>query len=113
MGHYATNQTADAFGSNRPTFPNEPFAGLRVPLTGYMASPFTAQSKEDALRQYTQLSSSPNPNDKLLALGGLTQFISDAGESYLRQAAKVTDYKFLDRLIRNGKTTLLISRVDS
>jgi hypothetical protein len=67
-----------------------------------MASPFNAQSREEALQQYTQLSSSPNPNDKLLALGGLTQFISEADESYLCQCAKVTDYEFLDRLIRNG-----------
>ena len=64
--------------------------------------PFNAQTKEEALSQYTQLSLSPNPNDKLLALGGLIRFIQNADHSFLLLCAKATDYQFLDRLIRNG-----------
>ena len=64
--------------------------------------PFNAQTKEEALSQYTQLSHSPNPNDKLLALGGLIRFIQNADHSFLLLCAKATDYQFLDRLIRNG-----------
>ena len=64
--------------------------------------PFNAQTKEEALSQYVQLSLSPNPNDKLLALGGLVRFIQNADHSFLLLCAKATDFQFLDRLIRNG-----------
>jgi hypothetical protein len=66
------------------------------------SSPFNARTKEEALSQYTQLSLSPNPNDKLLALGGLLRFIQDADHSFLLRCAKATDYNFLDKMIRNG-----------
>jgi hypothetical protein len=62
-----------------------------------------AHSREDALGQYTQLFSSHNPNDKLLALGGLIQFIqNDLDRNFLLRCAKVTDFDFLDKMIRNG-----------
>ena len=63
---------------------------------------FNAQTKEEALSQYAQLSASPNPNDKLLALGGLVQFIKEADRAFLVQCAQATDYEFLDKMIRNG-----------
>src|SRR5437762_7452900 len=69
-------------------------------------TPFNAQTKEEALSQYAQLSLSPNPNDKLLALGGLIRFIQNADHSFLLRCAKATDYHFLDRLIRNGTTVV-------
>ena len=66
-------------------------------------SSFNAHSEDEALAQYAQLSSSPNPNDKLLALGGLIQFIQHSvDQSFLLRCAEVTDYYFLDKMIRNG-----------
>lgn len=73
-----------------------------LPQQQMSSSPFTAQTKEEALSQYTQLSQSPNPNDKLLALGGLIRFIQDADRTFLLHCAKATDYNFLDKMIRNG-----------
>ena len=63
---------------------------------------FNAHSQEEALTQYTLLSASPNPNDKLLALGGLIQFMQHADVEFLIRCAKATDYVFLDKMIRNG-----------
>src|SRR5579862_3836969 len=73
-----------------------------VVLALAMSTSFTAQSKDDALAQYTQLSSSPNPNDKLLALGGLVQFMQTADREFLLRCSQATDYNFLDRMIRGG-----------
>ena len=67
------------------------------------SAPFNAKTKEEALSEYTKLSLSPNPNDKLLALGSLIGFIQDADHLFLLQCAKVTDYNFINRLIRNGE----------
>lgn len=63
---------------------------------------FNAQTKEEALAQYAQLSASSNPNDKLLALGGLVQFIKEADRGFLLRCAQATDYEFMDKMIRNG-----------
>jgi hypothetical protein len=63
---------------------------------------FSAQTKEDALAQYTHLSRSHDPNDKLLALGGLLRFMRDADHTFLLRCAKATDYQFLERLMQSG-----------
>ena len=73
---------------------------------------FNAQTKEEALTQYTQLSSSPNPNDKLLALGGLVRFITQADRTFLLRCAQATDYEFLDKMIRNGVLFVSSSQTD-
>lgn len=73
---------------------------------------FDAQTKEEALTQYAQLSSSPNPNDKLLALGGLVQFIKEADRNFLLRCAQATDYEFLDKMIRNGVLFVHSSQTD-
>jgi hypothetical protein len=65
-------------------------------------APFDARTEEEALALYAQLSASHNPNDKFLALGGLVQFIPNADSSFLARCAAVTDYVFLDKMIRNG-----------
>ena len=69
-----------------------------------MPPSFNAHTKEEALSQYAKLSSSPNPNDKLLALGGLIQFIQGADPAFLVRCARATDYDFLHEMIRNGIT---------
>jgi hypothetical protein len=66
------------------------------------SAPFDARTKEEALAVYAQLSASHNPNDKFLALGGLVQFIPNADSSFLARCAAVTDYMFLDKMVRNG-----------
>jgi hypothetical protein len=66
------------------------------------SAPFNARTNEEALSKYAQLSRSPNPNDKLLALGGLIRFIQDADHSFFLRCAQATDYDFLDKMIRNG-----------
>ena len=66
------------------------------------STPFDAKTKEEALAKYTELSSSANPQDKLLALGGLVQFLNDVDPTFLLRCAQATDYIFLERLIRNG-----------
>jgi hypothetical protein len=75
----------------------------RERVSDFQTMSFTAHSKDDALSQYTQLFSSPNPNDKLLALAGLIQFTSSADLSFLQRCAEHTDYLFLDKMIRNGR----------
>lgn len=63
---------------------------------------FNAQTKEDALAQYTCLSRSHDPNDKLLALGGILRFMRDADQTFLLRCARATDYQFLQRLMQSG-----------
>jgi hypothetical protein len=60
------------------------------------------QSREATLDVYTKLSSSGDPNDKLLALGELVRVMQEADSSFVSRCAAVTDYVFLDKLIRNG-----------
>jgi len=73
---------------------------------------FDAQTKEDALSQYTRLSNSHDPNDKLLALGGLVRFLRDADRSFLLRCAQVTDYQFLEKLMRSGTPVVSEGRTD-
>lgn len=63
---------------------------------------FNADSRDEALDVYAKLSSSDDPNNKLLALGGLVRFMQEADISFISRCAEVTDYVFLDKLIRNG-----------
>lgn len=84
------------------------FPQFRLRRHSLMSSrPFDAKNKEEALARYTELSSSADPQDKLLALGGLVQFLNDVDSAFLPQCAEATDYLFLERLIRNGNSIKL------
>lgn len=87
--------------SRHPTPPAIPVAPP-LPSFPMSSSSSEAQSKDNALSQYAQLCSSPNPNDKLLALAGLIRFVQNADHAFLLQCAHTTDYVFLDKMIRNG-----------
>jgi hypothetical protein len=73
---------------------------------------FTAQTKDDAVAQYTRLSRSHDPNDKLFALGGLLQFLHDADHAFVLRCAQATDYEFLEKLIGSGTHASLEEEAD-
>ena len=94
---------------HRPFFPFfPPSRGARRSNHSASGMCFDAQTREDALSQYTRLSHSHDPNDKLLALGGLLQFLRDADHSFLVRCAQATDYQFLEKLMRSGTPVVIV-----